>query len=527
MLETTFRTSAGTLVLTDALAVNPASGSDTNAHPLHRLIRRLRAGSAMEVLVVFSPRFEFGRTVPRLVLEDENHAIVFGGPDGLEFFSELPLQQTSVCSSESRATLESDRDYFLAVTYESPHRSGVHHPDRRELNEQLDTTIDYWADWSSQCNYEGPYTEQVVRSALVIKGLTDSPTGAIVAAPTTSLPEVIGGERNWDYRFTWLRDAALNVYALGTLGYTQEARHFVRWLVRTTAGEAGDLQPLYGVGGERFLHEIELDWLEGYRKSRPVRIGNGAHTQAQHDIYGELLDTAWLHHRHGGEIDDVFWDFLTQLVDVVAGNWHEPDEGIWEPRDGRQHFVSSKIFCWVAVDRAIKLARARKVPVNKSWTALRTQIRRTIDDQGSVGPEGPFRRAFSSELADAANLLAPLVGFVKPDDPRVTATVEETIKSLCQNGFVHRYRCEDGLDGEESPFVICTFWLVDNLALLGRLKEATELFERVLGHANDLGLLAEEIDPETGAGLGNFPQAFSHVGLIGAAMNLAKAANKV
>jgi len=338
------------------------------------------------------------------------------------------------------------------------------------------------------------------------------------------LPEWPGGTRNWDYRYTWLRDAALELYALFRLGYTEEATAFMAWLRRTTAGRAEDLQIMYGVAGERLLPEIDLDKLDGYNGSRPVRIGNAAVEQFQLDVYGHLLDAAWQFHRHGGEIDDVFWEFLTQIVDVVAEQWSQPDSGIWEVRCAGKHFVLSKVMAWVAVERGTRLARdLGDHEAAERWLPLCAQIRADIDEHGT-GATGAFRRSYDDDSADASNLIIPLVRFVPPDDPRVRATVDLVMRDLCQDGLVHRYReAEDGVGGEEGAFVIASFWLIDNLALIGRVDEARDLFKQMLGRANDVGLFAEEIDPTSGLHLGNFPQAFSHVGLIGAAFNLDRA----
>jgi len=448
--------------------------------------------------------------------------VVYGGADALVLQSEIPLVQTDVCGCGATATLGAGDQVFFALTYQLPHQLDVHRLDRDEVTTRIDRTVEFWRDWSARCTYQGPYREQVLRSALVLKGLTNAPTGAIVAAPTTSLPERLGGPRNWDYRYSWLRDAAMNLYALFTLGYTEEAHAFMGWVERTTAGRAEDLQLMYGVGGERLLPELELAGLDGYRGSRPVRVGNAAAGQFQLDVYGYLLDTAWLYHRHGGAITATFWELLAGAVEEVARRWTEPDDGIWEVRGGPRHFVSSKVMAWVTVDRAIRLARIHGLPADLDrWTGLRRAIRDRVERDGVDPATGAFTQAFGSQLLDAANLLLPLVRFLPADDPRIRATVERTAREVAPHGLVHRYLgADDGLPGGEASFVICSFWLVDNLALAGQTDRATALFERLLGHANDLGLLAEEVDPRSDELLGNFPQAFSHVGLISAAINL-------
>ncbi len=392
------------------------------------------------------------------------------------------------------------------------------------MHAKLEATSATWAAWADRCTYEGPYREQVVRSALVLKGLTNGPTGAIVAAATTSLPEEIGGERNWDYRFSWLRDSALTLNALFALGYGDEAQAYVEWLKRTTAGRASELQIMYGVGGERLLPEVELDWLEGYRGSRPVRIGNGAYSQFQLDVFGELLDTVWIYRQHGGEIDDVFWEFLGRVAGAVIDRWRLPDQGIWEIRGEPRHFTYSKVMAWVALDRVVRIAEldGREGALDE-WRANRDVLRELIEREGVDPESGAFLQSFDDGgKLDASNLMIPIVGFVEHTDPRARATFERTIAELSADGFVYRYVTDgvDGLSGDEATFAICSFWLVECLARAGETERARELFERLLGFCNDVGLLAEEIDPHSGELIGNFPQAFSHLGLIQAAIAL-------
>ncbi|MEX2458961.1 MAG: glycoside hydrolase family 15 protein [Actinomycetota bacterium] len=528
VLETRFQAKTGRLKLTDCLAVRPDADTSRRMppHPYHQLIRLLECEEGeVEVDLEFHPRFDYGLTTPRLEMRGSATAVVYGGADALVLHSELEIDQTEICGCDGRSVLRAGDSAAVTVEYFLPHRIEQAGADRQAVLGRLEETRAFWRDWAGRSTYEGEHRDAVVRSALVLKALTNAPTGAIVAAPTTSLPEEIGGVRNWDYRYSWLRDSALDVYALFSLGYTDEANDFMAWVKRTTAGRADDLQIMYGVGGERLLHEVLLVDLEGYRGSKPVRIGNAAFTQFQPDIYGELLDTTWLYHRNGGEIDVVFWEFCRGVVDAVERRWQDPDHGIWEIRDEPRHFTHSKVMAWVAVHRAIKLARALDLPGDIArWVRLRDEMRRRILREG-VDPEtGAFVQSFGSSALDASNLLVPLVRFLPADDPRVRATMERTAKELTHDGLVMRYRADDGLPGGEGAFVICSFWLVDNLAQAGEAERARELFDRLCGFANDVGLLAEQIDPSTGEQLGNFPQAFSHVGLIGAAINLERGA---
>jgi alpha,alpha-trehalase len=525
VLETRFVTASGVVTVVDCLAIRrgAAAGDAAQTRSHHQLLRLVRCEAGqVQIAVEFAPRFDYGLTTPRLELHGDDVGVVYGGADALVLQSSIPLTQTDVCGCGATATLRAGDQAFLALTHQLPHQVQVHRLSRDEVAARIDRTVGFWRDWLARCTYHGPYREQVLRSALVLKGLTNAPTGAIAAAPTTSLPEQLGGVRNWDYRYSWLRDAAMNLYALFTLGYTDEAHAFMGWLERTTAGRAEDLQLMYGIGGERLLPEVELPGLDGYRGSRPVRVGNAAADQFQLDVYGYLLDTAWLYHRHGGPITPTFWRLLAGAVEVVARRWRQPDDGIWEVRGGPRHFVASKVMAWVAVDRAIRLARALGLPADLDrWAALRHTIRRQVEQAGVDPASGAFTQAFGSRALDAANLLLPLVRFLPPDDPRIRATVERTARELAPHGLVHRYLgADDGLPGGEASFVICSFWLVDNLALAGHAEQARLLFDRLLGYSNDLGLLAEEVDPASGELLGNFPQAFSHVGLISAAINL-------
>jgi GH15 family glucan-1,4-alpha-glucosidase len=520
VLETTFRTPSGTLVLTDFFAYRAGSG-----HPDHELIRIARCEEGeVAVKVKFVPRCDYGLTTPRLETLADDLVIAYGGADALVLQSELPFGHAEISATQGNRTLRAGEEAFVALTYQLPHELDPQRLTREDVRARLDTTCSTWAAWADRCAYDGPYREQVVRSALVLKGLTNGPTGAIVAAATTSLPEEIGGERNWDYRFSWLRDSALTLNALFALGYDEEARAYMEWLKRTTAGRASELQIMYGVGGERLLPEVELEWLEGYRGSKPVRIGNGAYSQFQLDVFGELLDTVWVYRRHGGEIDDVFWEFLGRVGGAVIDRWREPDQGIWEIRGEPRHFTYSKVMAWVALDRVVRIAEldGREGALDE-WRANRDELRELIEREGVDPESGAFTQSFGDGgKLDASNLMIPIVGFVEHTDPRARATAERIAAELSADGFVYRYVTDgvDGLSGDEATFAICSFWLVECLARAGETERGRELFERLLGFCNDVGLLAEEIDPHSGELIGNFPQAFSHLGLIQAAIAL-------
>jgi GH15 family glucan-1,4-alpha-glucosidase len=407
---------------------------------------------------------------------------------------------------------------------------------QRNFEAELAQTLHCWRIWLNQCTYHGPYREEVRRSALALKLLTYAPTGAIVAAPTTSLPEHLGGSRNWDYRYTWLRDASFTLYALNALGFTQEAHAFMHWLQRLPSHGA-DLQIMYGIRGEHDLAEQELSNLSGYEQSRPVRIGNGAVAQKQLDVFGEVLDFLHCYRRQGGlerdgeqlEREGPLWAMMCALVEQVCAHWQEADRGIWEVRGESRHFVYSKTMCWVALDRGIQAAEQLDLAADlPRWRQVREQIRADILAHGYNPTLGAFTQAYDEGVLDASTLMLPLVGFVAPDDPRMRSTVERILAQLTdEQGFVYRYCAEDGLAGSEGIFTICTFWLVDNLAMQGRVNEARTLFERLLNYSGQLGLFSEEIDSRTNMALGNYPQAFSHIALINSALNLHKAEGRL
>jgi GH15 family glucan-1,4-alpha-glucosidase len=420
-----------------------------------------------------------------------------------------------------------DRVPFVLTWMQSYERR----PTPAHAERALEETERFWKKWMAGCKYQGEYSEAVDASLLVLKALTYLPTGGIVAAPTTSLPEQIGGVRNWDYRFCWLRDATFTLFALMNAGFETEARAWRTWLLRAVAGDPANAQILYGVGGERRTPEFELDWLPGYAGSAPVRVGNAAHQQFQLDVYGELMDV--LHHaRLGGErfdglpSDEHAWSLQRELMEFLEGAWDEPDEGIWEVRGPRRDFTHSKVLAWVAFDRAVDSIERWGMPgpVDR-WRRIRQEIHQEVTREAFNVELNAFTQSYGSTNLDASTLLIPLVGFLPATDPRVVGTVEAIQRDLTRDGFVERYRTDggeeiDGLPGGEGVFLPCSFWLVDALLMIGREDEARALFERILAVRNDLGLLSEEYDPGEGRLLGNFPQAFTHVGLVNSAYNL-------
>jgi GH15 family glucan-1,4-alpha-glucosidase len=491
----------------------------------HRLIRRVVAvRGSVRFRVELQPRFNYARD-PHEILQYE-HGVVFDSPSLC-----LALQATTPIACDdhgahSEFTLEAGESVTFVL--EQVERGYVpRRYEEEETRQAYERTIDYWRLWLSQSRYRGRWREMVHRSALTLKLLTYQPTGAIVAAPTTSLPELVGGSRNWDYRYTWIRDAAFSLYGLLRLGFTEEAGAFMQWLT-DRFGEgidtSGDpLQTMYGIDGRRELPEETLDHFEGYRGSGPVRIGNAAAGQLQLDIYGELVDSVYLYNKYGTPIYHQAWLDLTRVVEWVCANWDQADEGIWETRGGRKDFTFSRLMCWVAIERAVRMARQRGLPADLvGWTKHRDDIYKQIMDRGWSESRGAFVQHFDADILDASLLLMPLVKFISPTDPRWLRTLDGVTDELVSDSLVHRYdprEFEDGLEGEEGTFSICSFWYVEALARAGRLDEARLVFEKMLTYANHLGLYSEEIG-RTGELLGNFPQAFTHLALISAAFNL-------
>ena len=531
VLQTTFDAAGGKLRLTDFMPVHHDDSAPIEPYKIgesHQIMRIAECVSgSVEVGVECYPRFEYGSIIPHAVIEPSGKiGFAHGGSAALTLYCSLGLQTQSDGGFASNHTLTAGDKLYVVVTYESRFSHDADLLNGAEIEASLREATAYWQDWSAQCSYGGAYSDYVLRSALTLKALIYAPSGGMVAAATTSLPEEIGGARNWDYRYTWIRDASFAIYGLSILDYRQEAIAFRNWIEWATVGRARDLNIMYGLGGERRLTEVELPHLNGYRESRPVRIGNGAYSQYQLDAYGELMDSAHLYRKSIGPIDEGYWSYLLSVVGYVLDHWHEPDEGVWEARAARQHNVFSKAWCWVALDRAIKMVRALGLPGDVDrWRKVRSEIRRQILAQGFDKRRGVFVQAYGSDYLDAANLMLPLIGFIKASDPRMLATIRATQRELTSpQGFVYRYRgFDDGISGDEGTFNICSFWLCDNLIMLGEIDEATALFERLLAHTNDVGLMSEEIDPHTGEQLGNYPQAFSHLAIINTAVQLERA----
>jgi len=495
----------------------------------HGIIRRVQAirGNVTFRLECF-PAFNYAQATHQTTLTHSGAR--FDTADlCLSLGTTIPLQQEN---GGVVADFSIQEGHEVSFSFQESGRSdergvAISHEQADDLFRQ---TVDYWRRWLSQCTYRGRWREVVQRSALTLKLLTFEPTGAMIAAPTCSLPEEIGGERNWDYRYTWIRDAAFTIYGLLRIGFTGEAQAFMHWLEARCheINPDGSLQIMYGIDGRHALQEHTLSHLDGYKGSRPVRTGNEAYNQLQLDIYGELLDSVYLYNKYGAPISYDLWRHLRRLVNWVCDNWTQPDEGVWEVRSGQQHFLYSKLMCWVAIDRGLRLADRRSFPADRDrWLKVRDMIYEEIMEKGWSKKREAFVQHYGGETLDAANLMMPLVFFVSPTDPRMTKTLEAINQppekgGLVANALVYRYNnheTTDGLDGEEGTFNICTFWLVEALTRAGQMEEARLMFEQMLGYANHLGLYAEETGHH-GEGLGNFPQAFTHLALISAAFNL-------
>ena len=518
ILQTGLSGPQGRLVITDFMVAREHMNQSADEHIL---VRQLEAPDRdMVAKVLVDARFDYGRQAPEvvsdgqcLVLSHQGLHLHFDGPGVWEREGRAMVQRVELAQGKPQA---------LLLRYDG---GRSHHRDY-DPQELLALTRHFWEDWIKRCEYDGPYVDLIFRSALVLKLLIYAPEGSIVAAPTTSLPERIGGQRNWDYRYSWLRDSAFLLYALQLLGYHDEAANFIAWLERIHEGQPSRFQIMYGIDGRTDIDETELTELEGYQGSRPVRIGNAAAKQRQLDVYGEVVDSAYLHLRFGKAKAAPMRGTLVAMVDEAAEYWEEPDKGIWEMRGGPQQFVHSKLLCWVALDRGISLSRELKVDKSRRerWVWTRERIRHTILTRGWSDKLGAFRQVLDEDQLDATALMIPLLRFLPPLDPRMRQTVATIQRDLTdENGFVYRYRRDDGLGASEGTFLLCSFWLVDNLALQGQVVPAQHLFERLTSHGNDLGLFSEELDPDSGELLGNFPQALTHLAIVNAAAHLERA----
>ncbi len=513
ILETEFETATGCVRLTDCMPLRDEFPD------IVRTVVGVRGTVEMETTLVL--RFDYGRLVP-WVQRLDGGITAMAGPDAVIVRSDVPLHGEDL-STVARFTVKEGESKAFVLTWYPSHKSP---PAAENSAESLRRTEEFWSEWSSHARPGPEWRDAVLRSLLVLKGLTYAPTGGIIAAATTSLPEQPGGTRNWDYRYCWLRDATFTLYSLLDAGYTEEARAWRAWLLRAVAGSPSQIQTLYGAAGERCPVEYELPYLAGYAGSQPVRVGNAASLQFQLDVYGEVLDVMHQARRLGMELDPAAWQLERLLVKFVAGHWQEPDMGIWEVRGPPRHFTHSKVLAWVAMDRAVQACEKFGLPGDAGeWRRVRDRIHAEICSRAFNQKIGFFVQSFDSSRLDASLLMLPLVGFLPATDPRVQSTITAIEKHLMADGFILRYHTDtevDGLPQGEGAFLPCSFWFVDCLNLSGRYEEAREMFERLLTLRNDLGLLSEEYDPRTRRLLGNFPQAFSHVALLNSASNLSK-----
>ena len=514
VLETELETASGAVRLVDFM---PPRGE---APDIVRIVEGVRG--TVDMRMELALRFDYGSIVP-WVRSLDGTLVGVAGPDAIALRTPVPLEGRDLRTYAAFQVREGDRVPFVLTWYQSNQAL----PEAVDAEQALADSIEYWEDWTGACTMTGRWRDAVVRSLVTLKALTYGPTGGIVAAATTSLPEEIGGVRNWDYRYCWLRDATLTLLAFVRAGYLEEARGWREWLLRAIAGSPKELQVMYGVAGERRLTEVELPWLGGYERSRPVRIGNGASNQLQLDVYGEVIDALHTARAKGLEASDDAWSMTSKLFEWLESGWREPDEGIWEVRGPRRHFTHSKVMAWVAFDRAVKAIEklGRDGPIDR-WRATRDEIKADVVEKGYNADLGAFVQYYGSDRLDASLLLIPLVGFLPAKDERMLGTVAAIERDLMRDGFVERYRADvenvrvDGLPPGEGVFLPCSFWLVAVLARQGRLDDAVALYERLLSLGNDLGLLSEEYDPERGRLVGNFPQAFTHLALVETAFTL-------
>ncbi|MBV8167663.1 MAG: glycoside hydrolase family 15 protein [Alphaproteobacteria bacterium] len=515
VLETDFETETGAVTVVDCMHAR-AGVSD-----VVRLVIGRRGQVAMRMHLVI--RFDYGLIVPWVQRLDDGGLTAIAGPDLLVLRTPAPLRGKNF-TTRADFTVSAGEEVPFVLSWSTSHQPAPAAIDARATIAKVEQA---WSAWSQRCTYRGEWADAVQRSLLTLHALSCAPTGGIVAAPTTSLPEQLGGPRNWDYRYCWLRDATFTLQALIAAGYTEGAQAWREWLLRAIAGRPSQIQIMYGLAGERQLPEWTVPWLPGYEGAAPVRIGNAAAKQLQLDVYGEIMDVLYQAGKAGLASNANAWELQRALAGHLETIWDDPDEGIWEVRGGQRHFTHSKVMSWVAIDRAVRAAEENGLdaPLDR-WRRVRQQIHDDICAKGFDTNRGAFVQAYGSRDLDASLLLLPLVGFLPPEDPRVRATVEAIERELLVDGFVQRYHTGTGVDGlppGEGAFLACSFWLADNYVLLGRLDDARKLFERLLGLRNDVGLLAEEYDPRAGRQVGNFPQAFSHVAIVNTAHNLTRA----
>jgi len=525
VLETTLQSPRTRLRVLDFFAICER-GAHEPRREIVRIVECCQGAGAVEIEI--APRFDYGEVTPWLRRATAHAFTAVGGDDGLLIWSDRELEDEGD-GLLVNASLHAGERLRLLMRFVRPHLL-EHEPldeDGGAVDARLQETVGWWRRWRTRLTGDGAGQPAVVRSALLLKALTYAPTGALVAAPTTSLPEAPGGKRNWDYRFSWIRDSTLAARTLAELGCEQEAERFGKFIVRSSAGHAEDLQILFGVGGERRIVEQELA-LHGYRGARPVHVGNGAAGQLQLDAFGEVLNLAWRWHRRGRSPDDDEWRFFAELVEAAAERWQEPDRGIWEWRAQPRHFVHSKAGCWAALDRGLRLAEecVRRAPVRR-WRRAREEIREAIEERGYDSGRGVFVQCFDEPELDAALLLLPIVGFVEFRDPRMMRTAEAVQEQLAVNGLLRRHERRDGLPGTEGAFLACSFWLAECYARQGRLSRAREVFDRAIGAASPRGLFSEELDPRSGELLGNYPQALTHLSHVAAAIAIERCAERV
>ena len=525
ILVTDFHTDAAQLRLTDFMPCFKIDGTFVNSGELHRRFGCISGG--LDVEVFCEPRFNYGAVVPELTaVKKIGYSFSSQSKDNgqeLGLLTALELNEITKGTLSSVITMRQGDELDLVLRSTG---AKFHHSEERYTDIKLKETREFWMRWADRHNYSGKWEDMLVRSSLALKLLVYSPTGAVIAAPTTSLPEGIGGVRNWDYRYSWIRDSSFVLWAFHSLGYSEEATMYTDWLISVFCLTVGNLQPMIGITGGRNLSERNIDSLEGYKKSTPVRVGNGAWDQFQLDIYGLFLDSLYFSHKHGKGLEKKVYDYLiVPMIKELEEVWIKPDSGIWEVRSERKHFVYSKVWAWVAVDRAVKIAKSMGIPDHlESWSRLRDNIYAEILSKGYDTSVGAFVRSYGSKDLDAANLLLPQVRFIKATDPKMASTIDLTMKKLMYDDkFVYRYFAEDGVRGKEGAFLACSFWLVNCFVLSDRLEEAERMLDSLVGCANHLGLFSEEIDPTSGEMLGNFPQAFTHMSFMVAASNLGKA----